>query len=347
MWISPPPRTNAALPPATTSDDDRILLAAVTGRIALETLAPQPGRMRNRWRHRALELARAGHLTVEWSSFSRAPIELRGRERDNARGEARERAMHPEWYRFLDPAAPNHALKRLEAVLYLDHIRPHLTPLGAHPRILDLGGGTGRLALPLAEHGSRVTLADANAASLADAAAALAEAETDLALGMGSAYDVGTLESGSFDAALAIEVWCYLEEPRTAATELVRVLKPGGLAFVSVEAWPGGLLAARGLDPAELLQALESRVLHRPDDLFVRYFDAHALETLLEEAGLETLALTSHHHVLEGPWSAAVDRELTLARANRGELLALERALAHDRSVGELGRGWLAVARKR
>ncbi len=347
VWLSPPIRTSAARSLATTFDADRQLLAAVTERVALETLAPQPGRTRNRWRHRALELARAGHLIVEWPSLAHAPVEPRGRERDNARGEAREREKHPEWYRFLDAAAPNHALKRLEAELYLDHFRPYLTRLGAHPRVLDLGGGTGRLALPLAEQGSRVTLADANAASLADAAAALAETECDLALGVGSAYDVGALDAASFDAALSIEVWCYLEEPRAAATELARVLRPGGFAFVSVEAWPGGLLAARGLDPAELTQALASRVLYRPDDLFVRYFEAHALVALLDEAGLETVALTSHHHVLEGPWSAALDPELTLVPANRPGLLALERALANDGSVGSLGRGWLAVACKR
>ncbi|MFN7955848.1 MAG: class I SAM-dependent methyltransferase, partial [bacterium] len=214
------------------------------------------------------------------------------------------------------------------------------------PRLLDLGGGTGRLALPLAEQGCRVTLVDASAAALADAAAALATTDLDVTLGLGSAYDVGELPSGSFDAALSIEVCCYLEEPGSAVAELARVLRPGGIACVSVEAWPGGLLAARGLDPDELARALDGRVLHRPDDLFVRYFDSRALEALLVDAGLEPVALVSHHHVLEGPWSATLDPERALTPADRAALLALEGRLAADPALGSCGRGWLAVARK-
>ncbi|MFN7955533.1 MAG: hypothetical protein U0610_27685, partial [bacterium] len=139
MWIEPLARTDERSPPPAATPDDRRLLADLTARTALETLAPSPGEPRNRLRQRALELASAGQLAVEWSSFAVAPIEPRGRERDNARGEERERSAHPEWYRFLDARAPNHALKRIEAELYLGHLRRHLGDLGEHPRLLDLG----------------------------------------------------------------------------------------------------------------------------------------------------------------------------------------------------------------
>jgi SAM-dependent methyltransferase len=141
-------------------------------------------------------------------------------------------------------------------------------------------------------------------------------------------------------------VLCYLENPELAAAELARLLRPGGIGFISVEAWPGGLLSARDTSASEVTRVIESRTLHRPGDLFVRYFDRGALECLVTGAGLELVALRSHHHALEGPWSTVI-ADLDIGRAtDEAEILRLEQALGADSEIGELGRGWLAIARK-
>lgn len=322
------------------------MLLSLREPIALDVLAPAGSAARNRTRHRAVELADRGELAIEWARFSAKPVAAIGRERDNATGEARERARHPEWYRFLDESAPNHALKKLEAELYLARIAPWLATLGPDPRVLDLGGGTGRLTIPLAERGLSMTLADANPAALADAARALSDTSLDIAIGVAGADDAGRLATGSFDAVLSIEVLCYIEEPLAAMRELARLLRGGGLAIVSVEAWPGGLLAVPDLGADELAMALRDRTLHRPDDLFVRYFDRAAVERLLVGGGLEPLCITSHHHVIEGPFRAVLD-EFDLARADhRQRVQALEDAAHRDPVLAPLGRAWLALARK-
>lgn len=105
-------------------------------------------------------------------------------------------------------------------------------------RILDIGGGPGRYALWLAAHGHRVSLADLSPTLLA-----LARAH---ATAMGSrleeiveadACDLGRWPTASFDAALAFGPFYHLPDAadRTrAATELWRVIRPGGLLFAAV-----------------------------------------------------------------------------------------------------------------
>lgn len=346
MLIRPRSPLDAAPSRPPLADPDDAILLALRSPTDLDALASDDPRVRNRLRHRAVELSAHGLLEVEWRRFSSAPFAATGRERDNAAGEARERARHPEWYRFLEPSAPNHALKQLEAEIYLARIAPWLAGLGAASRVVDLGGGTGRLAIPLSARGFRVTLSDSNPAALADAARAVRDTSLDIEIGLGSAADSGRLASGSFDAALSVEVLCYLEDPLGAARELTRLIRPGGLAIVSVEAWPGGLLAVPELRADELAVALHDRTLHRPDDVFVRYFDREAIDQLIEDAGLEALEIVSHHHVLEGAWSGVL-HEMDLARAeHRARIVALEETCSREGRLDSVGRAWLVVARK-
>ncbi len=109
-------------------------------------------------------------------------------------------------------------------------------------RVLDIGGGPGRYALWLAGLGHRVTLADlspelldiarARIAAAPEAVRALIEdvAEAD-------ACDLARWESASFDAALSLGPFYHLTDRHDrehAASELARVLRPGGVAFVAV-----------------------------------------------------------------------------------------------------------------
>ena len=57
---------------------------------------------------------------------------------------------------------------------------------------------------------------------------------------LGALGDV--LPRAGLDAALAIEVLCYVEDPLSALRELARVTRPGGWIAVSVEGLYGALL---------------------------------------------------------------------------------------------------------
>jgi S-adenosylmethionine-dependent methyltransferase len=114
------------------------------------------------------------------------------------------------------------------------------TYLPPEARVLDIGGGPGRYAIWLAQRGHRVVLADFSPELLS-----LARAKVDRA-GVGAmveeiveadACDLSRWAEGSFDAALSLGPFYHLPDPddrHRAATELARVLRPGGTAFVAL-----------------------------------------------------------------------------------------------------------------
>jgi ubiquinone/menaquinone biosynthesis C-methylase UbiE len=102
-------------------------------------------------------------------------------------------------------------------------------PTGAS--VLDLGGGPGRIAVPLARR-YRVTLADVSSDMLAMAADRAARTGVRLEVQRADAADPLPFATGSFDAGLCIDLVAHL--PRAAATlaEVRRVLAPGGVLLV-------------------------------------------------------------------------------------------------------------------
>src|ERR1700753_560406 len=99
-------------------------------------------------------------------------------------------------------------------------------PAGA--RVLDVACGTGNVAIPLARLGAAVTGVDI-APNLLVQARARAEAE-----GLHASFDEGDAEElpypdGSFDAVVTMFGAMFAPRPEVVASELARVLKPGGL----------------------------------------------------------------------------------------------------------------------
>jgi ubiquinone/menaquinone biosynthesis C-methylase UbiE len=135
-----------------------------------------------------------------------------------------------EWDRLTWPegaiefAITTHALNR------------HLPERG---RVLDIGGGPGRYSIWLAQHGYQVVLADLSPNLLDIARAKISEAGVQSYIEDVVTCDVCNLarfEDASFDALLCLGPFYHLVQPadRTRAVrELVRVLKPGGIAFVA------------------------------------------------------------------------------------------------------------------
>lgn len=99
-------------------------------------------------------------------------------------------------------------------------------------RVLDVGTGTGILALELARLGCRVVAVDRSKAMLDAARAKLAaEGVTDVELREGDAAAL-PLEDASVDAAFAHMVLQYLPSPADALAEMARVVRPGGRVVV-------------------------------------------------------------------------------------------------------------------
>jgi SAM-dependent methyltransferase len=182
--------------------------------------------------------------------------------------------------------------------------------LPASGRVLDIGGGPGRYALWLAEHGYPVVLADLSPELLAIARDRVAESPEGVRVEQiveADARDLSRWDDASFDAALSLGPFYHLpqlQDRMRAASELARVLRPGGVAFVAFmtrfsllvrtiaiaderrhlmdEAWVGTLLE-------------EGVFANDVPGRFTGGYGARPAEVapFMEGAGFETLALVS------------------------------------------------------
>jgi ubiquinone/menaquinone biosynthesis C-methylase UbiE len=112
-------------------------------------------------------------------------------------------------------------------------------------RALDLGSGTGAVALGLAARGCEVTALDPSAAMLAQAAGRARKDRLALRTIEAKAESTG-LPDGAFDLVIAGQCWHWFDRPRAAA-EARRVLKPGGTLMMAHFDWlriPNGVVAA-------------------------------------------------------------------------------------------------------
>ena len=189
--------------------------------------------------------------------------------------------------------------------------------------VVDLGGGTGGFAVPLARLGHRVTVVDPSPDALVSLERRAAEdgvSERVRAVqgDLGSVFDAVAKESA--DAVLCHGVLEVADDPAEGMGAAARVLRPGGLVSV-LAASRDGLVVARALggNIAGALAALRGPTPRR--------FTEDALVELLRAAGLEVV---SRHGVLLFadlvPTAAADDPdliELEVATASRPEFRAL------------------------
>jgi S-adenosylmethionine-dependent methyltransferase len=142
--------------------------------------------------------------------------------------------------------------------LLMDQVRTALPPPPA--RVVDAGGGTGQVAVPLAGLGYEVTVVDTSPAMLATCAERAAEeGGTTLALVQGDAAEVAALLGpASQDAVLCHDLLGDVAEPAGLLAALGEVLHPGGvlsLTFLNRD-WLT-LRAGRRGDFAEALRLLD------------------------------------------------------------------------------------------
>src|SRR5215467_2716726 len=158
--------------------------------------------------------------------------------------------------------------------------------------ILDVGGGTGGFAVPLAGLGHNVTVIDPSPDSLAAAERRAAEMNVPLSVVQGDVTDLAMVAGeASVDLVLCHSVLEYVDSPADAMASIAQVLRPAGavsvLAASSVAAVIHRALAGRFDDARRLLAEIDGgsggleRGTARP-----RRFTLAAVVALIEGAGL-------------------------------------------------------------
>ena len=147
--------------------------------------------------------------------------------------------------------------------------------------IVDVGGGTGGLAVPFAALGHHVTVVDPSPDALAAAQRRAAEAGARLASVQGEAANLDSLV-GPADLVICHNVLEYVDEPAAAMSAIARVLRPS--AMVSVLA---SNAVAAVLHRALAGRFAEARVLLADAAACTpRRFTLPELIALVEQAGL-------------------------------------------------------------
>ncbi len=158
--------------------------------------------------------------------------------------------------------------------------------------VLDIGGGTGGFAVPLAEAGHRVTVVDASPDALAALTRRAAESgvadRVSAVQGDGDAL-AGLVEPASADLVLCHAVLEVVDEPTRVVDALRTALRPGGAASVLVASRAAAVLSRAmngALDVAAALLA-DPNGSAGPRDTLRRRYDAESAAALLRAAGLD------------------------------------------------------------
>lgn len=197
---------------------------------------------------------------------------------------------------------------------------------GERLSVLDVGGGTGGFAVPLAEAGHRVTVVDASPDALAALTRRAAEAGVAdrVRATQGDADALaGLVEPATVDLVLCHSVLEVVDEPEPVISALVTALRPGSAASVLVAGRAAAVFgrAMNGQLDAAAALAADPRGTTGGRDTLRRRYDAADASALLTAAGL---AVEEIHgvRVLADLLPAAV------ADGQPAALVELERALA-------------------
>jgi ubiquinone/menaquinone biosynthesis C-methylase UbiE len=108
-----------------------------------------------------------------------------------------------------------------------DGIAAKLREVAPHPRLLEVGIGTGRIAVPLAERGVRVAGIDISRAMLA----VLRSKRTDIDLAFAEAGQL-PFRNASFDAALFVHILHLVPDSDATVRATLPLVRPGGLVIL-------------------------------------------------------------------------------------------------------------------
>jgi SAM-dependent methyltransferase len=169
--------------------------------------------------------------------------------------------------------------------------------VGPGYRVLDIGCGAGRHAFEVLRRGARVLAVDTDQGELAAVAgmfAAMSEAG-EVPPGARATVAAGDVTAqpvphASFDMVIAAEVLEHVRADQAAINELARVLRPGGIAAVTVPTWL----------PERVCWRL-SGDYHNVPGGHLRIFTRAELQVKLARAGL-AVSGQHHAHALHSPY---------------------------------------------
>jgi S-adenosylmethionine-dependent methyltransferase len=203
------------------------------------------------------------------------------------------------------------------------------------PRVLDVGGGSGVWAVPLAVAGCAVTVVEPSPNALATLHRRAADAGVaDLITAVQGDTDAlaGLVPAGEADVVLGHGLLEVVDDAATALAALAAAAAPGGAVSVLVANRFAAVLhraiAGRLVDARRLLDDAAGQLTGTKDPL-QRRFDVEGLEALVTSAGLKVELLQGHGvvsdlvpgSVLEAsPGAADALAELELAAATRSPL---------------------------
>jgi SAM-dependent methyltransferase len=141
----------------------------------------------------------------------------------------------PFWRDLYEGSDVNSVIHQHRLALALEWIRDLALP-AEEAHVLEVGCGTGALAVALVQQGYRVTATDTVPAMLEATRHRAAEANVDgrLELRFADAQALD-LPSGAFDLVVGLGVLGWLDRPAVAAGEMARALRPGGHLIANVD----------------------------------------------------------------------------------------------------------------
>jgi S-adenosylmethionine-dependent methyltransferase len=180
--------------------------------------------------------------------------------------------------------------------------------------IVDVGGGTGGFAVPLAQAGHDVTVVDSSPDALASLVRRAAEAGVPerIRAVQGDADGMADLvPPGQADLVLCHSVLEVVESPAEVGVALAATVRPGGAASVIVANRAAAVLTrvmGGHLEAATaLLTDLDGRV--GPRDTLLRRFDVESASALLTKSGLQVEEVHGIRVVTDLVPGAVADRD--------------------------------------
>lgn len=217
---------------------------------------------------------------------------------------------------------------------------------GEPPRVLDVGGGSGVLAVPFAAAGCVVTVVEPNPNALATLSRRAADAgvsdritavQTDSdALGQ-------VVAAGSADVVLAHGLLEVVDDPKNTVAAMAEAVARGGVVSVLVANRMAALLhravAGRLAEAAALADDPDGRL---PDETLLRRYDTESLLLLLTDAGLTVEKVQGHGVLSELVPGSVLEQDPSAPDA----LAALELRLARVSPLRDIAARLHALARK-
>ncbi|MDN3358316.1 methyltransferase domain-containing protein [Actinomadura sp. DC4] len=212
--------------------------------------------------------------------------------------------------------------------------------------VLDAGGGTGGLAVPLAELGHNVTVVDSSPDALAGLERRAAEAGVRVRALQGDADGLSAVVGpDSADLVLCHSVLEYVDDPAAAMTSVARTVRTGGavsvLAANQVAAVLHRALAGHFEDARRILSSAQGR--WGEHDPMPRRFTSGMLSELLAGAGLHVGEVHGVRVFTDLVPSGMIDGE----RGATEELVALEKAVSMHPVLKDVATQLHALARRR